>query len=274
MYGPANIIALSSSHKNECATVLYDPSDFSILQPESELLQSAEILIHAGAFTPKSARDANCITRCNGNISFADKLSRIPFTSLKRLIYLSTIDVYEPSELITESTPTQPSSLYGISKLYCERMMAEYAKQSGIQCQILRIGHIYGPGEEAYQKFIPQTIRSILKGEDVELWGDGNDLRSYLFIDDVVKAIVSSIDRPEVNETINLVSGNALSIRCILEYLIHISQKHINIVPRESRESRRDYVFDNSRMQRLIPTKETDLLTGLREEYSHIANLK
>lgn len=273
-YGPNNVVALSSSAKAQCATIIYDPSDFSLIQSETELIQSTEVLIHAGAFTPKSGRDANCLAGCNGNIAFTDKLFKLPFKKLKRILYLSTIDVYAPSELISESTLTMPTTLYGQSKLYCERLADLFAKESNIKCQILRVGHIFGPGEEAYQKFLPKAIRNILKGDRVELWGDGTELRSYLYIDDAIRAILAALCQPDVNETINLVSGRAISIRQMLDQLIQISRKQIQIVQKETGDVQRDLVFDNRRMRTLLLSEETDFLTGLRAEYTHIKSLR
>ena len=67
----------------------------------------------------------------------------------------------------------------------------------------LRIGHVYGPGEEEYKKVIPITIKKILDNKPLQLWGDGSDLRSFIFIDDVVNSIVKSLFSPINDSGIN-----------------------------------------------------------------------
>jgi UDP-glucose 4-epimerase len=273
-YGQSNVVALSSSQKKQCSTVVYEPGEFRISQSNAELIQSTEVLLHAGAFIPKNSRDANSVASCNGNIIFTDMLLKLPFNNLRRIIYLSTTDVYAHSELISEITPIQPETLYGLSKLYCEKMIESFAESFQLKCQILRVGHVYGPGEDAFQKFLPEAIRSSIKGNCIDLWGDGSELRSYLYIDDVVRAILVALHQSNVNDTINLVSGRALSIRQILDQLIEISRKDVKVVASVARGTRRDFVFDNSKMRNLLTSEETDFLIGLKAEYSHFASLQ
>jgi UDP-glucose 4-epimerase len=273
-YGSTNVIALSTTPKSQCETILYDPLDFSISRESLEKIGTAGTLLHAGAYTPKSSRDANFLPGCNGNISFTDKLLSSRLADLQRILYLSTIDVYAPADLISESTPTLPASLYGLSKLYCESMVACYAAQRGITSQILRIGHVFGPGEETYQKFLPVAIRRILRGEDVELWGNGAELRSLIYIDDVISAILAALRRPETASPVNVVSGRALSIRSILDQLIAISGGQGRIVRREAPTKARDYVFDNFRLRTNLLAEETDFNAALRAEYLYFKALE
>ena len=65
--------------------------------------------------------------------------------------------MYEESKVICEETNTIPKSLYGWSKLYCEKMVEQYGELNGIDTQVLRVGHVYGTGEEGYKKIIPET---------------------------------------------------------------------------------------------------------------------
>src|SRR3546814_5345856 len=82
-------------------------------------------------------------------------------------VIFSTIDVYAPvdSGCLTEASPVDPPSLYGASKFFCEKLVAAYAMDHGYDHAILRIGHTYGPGEDAYEKLIPQAIRALLEGK-------------------------------------------------------------------------------------------------------------
>jgi UDP-glucose 4-epimerase len=237
------------------------------------LLAKAEVLIHVGAFTPKNARQANAIAQCNSNINFTEKLLSLRFKSLRKVIYISTLDVYKPVELTTESTPTLPITLYGWSKLYCESMTAIFAETHNLPYQILRIGHVYGPGEEKYAKFLPKAIKNIVAGDAVELWGDGNEVRSFIYIDDVVAAILRAVNLNENVGPINVVGSKQVTIRELLNLLVEVSERSVSITQKEFHGFKRNYIFDNTKLlQHLLPV-ETDLRVGLKTEYIYMSGL-
>jgi UDP-glucose 4-epimerase len=247
---------------------------FGLGDDELELVENAEILVHAGAFTPKSHSDRNDILGCNGNITFTQNLLNLGWKNLKKIIYLSTIDVYGDYEgVISEESPTAPASLYGLSKLYCEKLVSEYSLIESIDCQILRVGHVYGPGEEKYQKVIPKAISSIIKNNYVEMSGDGSQLRSFIYVQDVADAIIQAVRSSESVEIINIVSANAISIKTLLERLIRIGGKKTRIVAREASSPSRNSVFDNNKLKHYLLSEEFDLYDGLNIEFNYMRQL-
>jgi len=129
---------------------------------------------------------------------------------------------------------------------------------------------VYGPGEEKYKKVLPVTIQNILEGKPLELWGDGSDLRSFIFIKDVVRSIVNALTSNAKNIDINVVSGSPISIKDILNKVIEISGKNVEINQHVSNPQKRDLVFDNKVLLSTVLEKETDLITGLKAEYEHM----
>lgn len=273
IYGK-NVTSFSSQPTNGSQIVYKDADSFGLNQEELALIEDAEVLIHAGAFIPKSGVDANQVAGCNGNITFTEKLLALPWTNLKKIVFLSTVDIYANTDgPISEATPTVPSTLYGLSKLYCERIVSLYAAKRSLANQVLRIGHVYGPGEEKYAKVLPRAIQSIVSGKDVELWGEGNELRSFIYIEDVVTAIFNAVELTEQPGVINVVSGNAISIRELLEKLINIGGRDTAIVRREFSGVARDLVFDNTKIKNYLLPDEIDFTVGLGTEFKHIQNL-
>lgn len=272
LYGKNSVLALSSRPQTACETIIYDNRDFRIIQSDLVKIEQVEVLIHAGAYTPKSAANSNAIDQCNGNIFFTTQLLQLPLSNLKRIINLSTIDVYTSVDEIDETTPTVPRTLYGMSKLYCERLVAIFAENRRLACQILRVGHVYGPGEEEYAKFLPRAIQNVVSNMPIELWGDGSELRSFIYIDDVVRAILAAITLPPNIGVINVVGGNAISIRQVLDAIIAISDKKVDIEFHESKGVKQDFVFDNAKCRTHLLLRETDFFDGLRAEYKHIEN--
>jgi UDP-glucose 4-epimerase len=270
-HGAGQVTAFSS-RPAAGSHLVYDAAapGFGLDDAALALVEAADVLIHAGAFTPKNGAEANALEGNNGNIAFTEKLLALPFTQLKKVLFLSTLDVYAVAERISETTPAQPASLYGLSKLYCESMVSLYAARRGIAGQILRIGHVYGPGEEKYAKFLPKAIQNIVAGKDVELWGDGAELRSFIYIDDVVRAILAAVALEGNPGIINVVGGQPISIRQLLDKLIAISGRPVRMVQREFNGAKRDFVFDTAKLKQYLLPEEADFTAGLLAELRHI----
>lgn len=273
-WGSDNVIAFSSRQIAHCRRIAYGSANLVLDDADKALIESVDVLIHVGAYIPKSRSEANAIEACNGNIVFTEQLLGLPFNRLSKVIYISTVDVYAQADLISESTPAQPATLYGWSKLYCEQMISVFAAQKKIVSQILRIGHVYGPGEEKYAKFLPKAIHNIVEGKAVELWGDGSELRSFIYVDDVVKAILAAVALQDNVGVINVVSDLAISIRQVLDELIAISGKPVELDIREFNGPKRDYVFDATKRKANLMPDETDFAFGLRAEYAYMENLR
>lgn len=266
--GVDSVIALTSSKIPNVNCVLYDSvKSFGL---DENQFDDITHVIHAGAFTPKNASQANDIKSCSSNIDFTTEFFSFSYSGLKRVINLSTLDVYAVADTISETSKVDPISLYGYSKLYCEQILKGYSKRKELDFLNLRIGHVYGPGEEKYNKVLPVAIKNIMEDKSPELWGDGSDLRSFIFIQDVVQAIFNALESPVKDMDINIVSGVSISIRELIEKTIKVSGKVMEVRQIESNHMKRDLVFDNSLLLSTLLERETDLLKGLQIEYEYM----
>lgn len=275
IYGNNNILAFTSKPIENYQCLLHNNYNFNndifLLNGYADKITT---IIHAGAFTPKYGNEANDITNCNSNIFSLSKILECEFLNLEKIIYLSTLDVYDSNiDTITEESLISPVSLYGHSKLYGEKMIIEWVNKRNKIFEILRIGHVYGPGEEAYQKIIPITIKKILKNETLQIWGTGNEIRSFIYIDDVIKAISESILSLKSN-IINIVGSQQITINELVNTLLTISNVKLNIEILPQLEKGKDYIFDNSKMKQLLLPEELPLLEGLEKEFYYMANMK
>ncbi len=270
-YGSNAVIALTSKKITGVNCLIYKSfSDFGL---DSDCFNEITHVIHAGAFIPKDAQQANNINMCFESINYTKVFLSYEFKSLLKLINISTIDVYASIEdELSEGSKVEPVSLYGSSKLYCEEMVKAFSAQRNISYMNLRIGHVYGPGEEKYKKVLPIAIKNIIENNPVELWGDGSDLRSFIFIEDVIESILNSLEVSEENLDINVVSGNSVSIHDLLHKIIEVSGKQVQLHKRSSNHKKRDLVFDNSLLLKILLKEETDLMQGLKIEYDYIKN--
>jgi UDP-glucose 4-epimerase len=273
-YGKDQIVALSSRELKECHTLLHQDYGFDKNYFISAGYRSIKTIVHAGAYTPKRADQANDWVNCNRNIVTTDALLLAHFPHLERVIYLSTLDVYANAEVITEETPTLPVSLYGYSKLYGEKMILAWAAQNKKIAQVLRIGHVYGPGEEAYEKIIPLTMKKLIQGQGLQMWGTGGEIRSFIYIDDVISAIQKAIRLKESPGPVNIVGGNKVTIAELIQKLIRLKGTgKVDIEKIETNAPGRNLIFDNQRMKTWLLPGETDLDKGLAKEWEYMMGL-
>jgi UDP-glucose 4-epimerase len=234
---------------------------------------SIDTIIHVGAFTPKNGQEANIIDRCNLNVYNLEKLINLELPNLKKIIFLSTLDVYGDADVIDENSTLCPATLYGFSKLYGERIVSVFAKERGIESQILRIGHVYGPGEDKYEKIIPVTIKKLIANQNIEIWGDGSELRAFIYIDDVVKAIINSLSINGQIGAINVVGDESVSIKDLVGHITNISGKQSVISYVSKGLNGKSWRFDNSKLKKYLLPEQISLTQGLSKEWNYMKNL-
>jgi UDP-glucose 4-epimerase len=270
-YGKDQVLAFTSVASKTYNYLLHNDYQFkSDYFTEKGYADSISTVIHAGAFTPKNSSQANDWKQANKNIFNTSVLLEADMPKLEKFVYLSTLDVYGKDEVISEKSPVEPASLYGYSKLYCEKMVTAWADANKKKAQVLRVGHVYGPGDEAYQKIIPVAIKKILSGESLQIFGSGNELRAFINIRDIVKAILKVIELPDSAGVINLVSDQSVSIRELVNKIIGISGRPADIETVETSIPGRNLVFDNSKMKKYLLETEIPLEEGLLEEWNYM----
>jgi UDP-glucose 4-epimerase len=273
-YGKAEVLALTSKPVKDYQYILHEDYTFDKdYFSKCGYGEKIELLVHAGAFTPKNSSQANLWQECNKNIASLDRLLKAELPHLKKIIYLSTLDVYDEPNIISEDSPINPVSLYGHSKLYGEKLVEAWGTAVGKSVQILRIGHVYGPGEESYQKIIPVAFRKTINEENIEIFGTGDELRAFIYIGDVVKAILNALELVESVGPINLVSSQAISISELVAKIIKLSGKSNSFKITPTSTLGRNFVFNNLKMQKYLLPSEIPLEEGLVKEWQYMLNL-
>jgi len=155
-----------------------------------------------------------------------------------RLIYASSAAVYgNPIRLpIAEDHPTSPLSPYGLSKLMGERYVtSEFIGRE--KPVILRIFNVYGPGQNPeYAGVITKFMERLSQGDPPIIFGDGEQTRDFIHVDDVVEAFIRSLDTP-LNETavLNVGSGRPFKIIELARMMIRLyglNVEPIHVPPR------------------------------------------
>lgn len=139
-----------------------------------------------------------------------------------KLIFLSSGGtVYgKQTELpVTEDSLPSPINHYGNLKLCIENTMRVFGYQNDMNIVIARIANPYGPGQD-YRKgvgFIDAVVKRAMNGETVEVWGEGNVVRDYIYITDVCEALVTLGEKEVPYDVINISSGRGVSQKEILD---------------------------------------------------------
>jgi UDP-glucose 4-epimerase len=182
------------------------------------------------------------------------------------VVYVSSTDVYGESRdtAITEQTPPAPQTEYAVTKLFAEYMHTRYCEDQGIPCTILRPCSIYGPGDPS-SKVINTFTRKALSGQDLEIHGDGEDLRDFIFVEDAARMVLDVLERRMLG-TYNLVTGRSHRILDVVHTLEERLGRPLAVRYHSRRGRRRDWRFARSSLiERGIPVPAMSLPDGLSQ---------
>jgi UDP-glucose 4-epimerase len=184
-------------------------------------VDTIDVIFHIGAYIPKDAVSADLVKPIvESNVDgIAALLASLPNTP-RHLLFASSVDVYKRvgGRTIDETSEIGPPTLYGASKVFGEELVRSYARSTGCGYSILRLGHIFGPGEERFQRVIPSLIRAMLRGDAPQLSGDGATERDFLYVDDAVSAIVAASAHERL-DLINVVRGESISVLNVAKHV-------------------------------------------------------
>jgi UDP-glucose 4-epimerase len=132
---------------------------------------------------------------------------------------------------VNEQHQTQPRCAYGVSKLAVEKYLYFYREIWGLDCVALRISNVYGPGQKAGRNFgaITTFANRAIKGDSITIFGDGAIMRDYIYINDLIEAIIAAGSHRGGPIVMNIGSGIGKSLNDIVDVLQQVSPKRIKI---------------------------------------------
>lgn len=172
--------------------------------------------------------------------------------------------------------PAEPDSEYGWEKLFSERLYASYAKNKGVEARIARFHNIFGPngtyegGREKAPAALCRKVAQASDGDEIEIWGDGKQTRSFLYVDDCVEGILRLMNS-SVTDPLNIGSDEMVTINQLAEMIIGLSGKKITIKHIEGPQGVRGRSSDNKLIQKKLKWKpKSKLIAGLEPTYAWI----
>ena len=174
-------------------------------------------------------------------------------------VHISTDEIYGDAvnqDSFSEKSILKPSNPYSASKAAADHLVNSYARTYGIKCIITRCTNNFGPFQFP-EKLIPKTIIRAQKNLKVPLYGDGNQIRSWIYVLDHVSAIDSLITKGELGEIYNITSWNEISNRTIVEKILGLMEKPNDMIEHVGDRPGHDkrYSIDSSKIQNEIGWK-------------------
>lgn len=152
-----------------------------------------------------------------------------------KFVHASTGSVYGEPEIFPsdETHPLNPVSYYGVSKLAGERYVAAFNRLYGMNTTILRYFHVYGTRQESneFGGVVSIFLRKILENKSIEIFGNGQQVRSFTYVKDLVKANLLAAVTPEASgEVFNAASGISISINALATGLKKLTKSDVSII--------------------------------------------
>ena len=204
---------------------------------------------------------------------------------IKRIFYSSSACMYpehnqlDPNNPNCEESsayPANPDSEYGWEKLFSERLYLAFARNYGLEVRIARFHNIFGPygtwkgGKEKAPAAICRKVAETLDGGEIQVWGDGSQTRSFLYIDECVEGILRLM-RSDFEGPVNIGSEEMVTINELAQHAIDISGKNITIKNIDGPTGVRGRNSDNDLIQEKLGwAPNYPLYNGLTETFKWI----
>lgn len=235
-------------------------------------LAGADLCFHLAATTLPASANRDVVYDLETNIGGSvGLLEACAWSGVKRVIFLSSGGtVYGVPKItpISESHALDPIGAYGVSKVAIEKYLHLYLHLRDLDYRIIRLSNPYGPGQspQRAQGAIPIFLHRVLNHQPVVIWGDGEIVRDFIYIDDVSEAICKVALGKSSERIFNVGSGSGTSLNELLER----AQDVCGIVAQVQYQPARSFdvpvsVLDTSRIRAVFKwTPRVSLDDGLR----------
>jgi UDP-glucose 4-epimerase len=238
------------------------------------LLQGVDVVYHlaarvsvpASVLYPREYNDVNV----GGTVALLEACRDV---EVRRVVLASSATVYGNQERqpVDEQMLPQPVAPYAVSKVAAEQYLFNLGQLSGFETVALRIFNAYGPGQPlppVHAPVIPQFMQQILGHGSLVIFGDGAQTRDFVYIDDVIEALIAAANAADVDrQIINVGSGEEAALDDLVKLIgATVGEKASVLYNRESSGGIRRLVADLSKAKALLGYRpSTKLADGLRK---------
>lgn len=275
------VVNIDIKDSKEFPTIIADVRDRELMKryiSNADAVFHLASLIEAGesVIEPFKFVDYNI----NGTLSV---LEAMRLNGIKTFLFSSSAAVYgEPINIpIKEDDRTMPINPYGMTKLAMEALLSSYVKAHGFTGVALRYFNLYGPEEhhEPETHALPRFIKQIYSGDKVTVYGNGQHLRDYIHVDDIVAAHLMAVDYALKNTNkyhyFNLSTEKPTSVKEVVELAEKFLNKKADIawMPERAGDPLVLYADASKARNELNWSAKVDLESGIKETVAYFLNL-
>jgi UDP-glucose 4-epimerase len=204
-------------------SVRWTTADFADQTSLTAAVEGADFIFHlANSSTPAGANSDPVADVADNLVTTLNFLEICRVRPVRRIVFISsggTVYGAASQNPIPETATTDPISAYAIHKLTIEKYFALYRHLYGLDYLILRVANPYGPMQIARknQGVVAALMKRALAGDPIEIWGSGEVIRDFIYIDDVVRALLMAAMHPGPSRLFNVGSGAGLSINTVID---------------------------------------------------------
>jgi GDP-L-fucose synthase len=209
-------------------------------------------------------------------------------SGVERMLITSSAEVYAPDSAVPTSEAAAFRNLegtygdgYGWSKRMSELAAALYSREYGIKLAIARPSNVYGPRDTvdlARGRVVPMFVLRVLRGEPIVIWGDGQQVRTFLYVEDFVRGAIDLTERHATGEPVNFSGDEQITIGNLAATIARLAGQPLDICCQTDKPAgspRR--ILDTTRATEVIGFKpRIGLEEGLRltiDSYRHLGSL-
>ena len=241
----------------------------------SPLLKACGTVVHLASTTTPGSSARRPTVDTEENLLPAARLTEIMSgRPPERLIFVSSGGaIYgNPSRLpVDESLAPDPLSYHAAGKVALESLFTAFSHANDVSLAIMRPSNIYGPGQQLRNGFglVRTLLDKAMHNAPVEMWGDGDTVRDYLYIDDSVAACMDLLETWQATGAFNAGSGRGTSVADMITMVGEATDRDLEVIQRPARGTDvRAVVLDSTRLHRSTDwSPRVDLEEGLRRTW-------
>ncbi|MFC1868086.1 NAD-dependent epimerase/dehydratase family protein [Thermodesulfobacteriota bacterium] len=230
---------IGETQQNQLELVVGDVRDEAMAK---NVCRGVDAIVHLAANTGVIPSIEDPVTDCMNNVlGTLNYLEAARLNGVSRFIFASSgAPLGEQNPPIHEGMVPRPISPYGASKLSGEAYCSAYHGSFGVDTVALRFGNVYGPHSTHKGSVVAKFIRHILAKEPLAIFGDGNQTRDFIYVDDLTRAIVLALECPHVG-------GEIFQIATHKEHTVREVAVELNVLAEKFLGRKSEIVFEKER---------------------------
>lgn len=260
-WGNSKIVEVEDADALDFGTpVQFIKADIRNSEIAEKIAKDSDVIVHLAANTGIQPSVENPLMDCEINVNGTlNYLEAARINKVRKFIFASSgATVGEVNPPIHENMPTRPISPYGVSKQAGESYTIAYSRTYDLNSIVLRFSNVYGPGSKRKNSVVAKFIKDQLKGKTIEIFGDGSQSRDFIFVEDLIDAIILAANNDNIpGEIFQISTGVETTIRKLTGIISEklAARAGIKVMIENAAERPGDVIrnfADNSKAERLL----------------------